>query len=266
MSIFGIPVLIGFQELRPNLDLCRELGLDFVELNMNLPYSFPENISSHEVRAAVKEGMRFSMHLHDELDLGSLQPSVRLGHLQRCEEALRWGSRHGVFLINLHLNPGVYFTLPDRKVWVYERYLDEYVESLSSSFERYRPWPNSLGIRIGVENTGLSPIPSCAGGRIHLDFPSTGYAGTSPCWTFRPLGGGLHASQLDRHGTCTSMIGCNSDHQIPYTGLLDCDRYPDLAEEKGMSVLVEVKTEGSVRSAIGVMRDRGHIPASRSFQ
>jgi hypothetical protein len=32
-----------------------------------------------------------------------------------------------------------------------------------------------------------------------------------------------------------------------------------------MSVLVEVKTEEAVRSAIRIMRDRGCIPALRSF-
>lgn len=269
MSVFGIPVLIGFHELRPNLELCRELGLDFVELNINLPYSFPENMSSHEVRTAVKEGMRFSMHLHDELDLGSLQPSVRQGHLERCEEALRWGSRHGAFLINLHLNPGVYFTLPDRKVWVYERYLDEYIESLNGSFGRLSSLADSLGIRICVENTGHFSLPFMRkAAESILDLPSVGL-----CWDIGHDGrSGLKEedfmlSHLDRvwHMHFHDWDG-KSDHQIPYTGDLDCDRYLRFARENGMSVLVEVKTEGSVRSAVKAMRERGCIPASRSFK
>jgi sugar phosphate isomerase/epimerase len=56
-----------------------------------------------------------------------------------------------------------------------------------------------------------------------------------------------------------------SDHQIPFTGQLPCDRYLRLAKDNEMSVLVEVKTEEAVRSAINIMRDRGCIPALRSF-
>lgn len=268
MRAFGIPVLIGYQELRPNLDLCRELGLDFVELNMNLPYSFPENLSSREVKTALKDGMRFSVHLHDELDLGSLQPSVRQGHLERCEEALRWGSRHGVFLINLHLNPGVYFTLPDRKVWVYERYLDEYVESLNWSMGRLSSLAESLGIRICLENTGHFAMPFMRKvAESVLDLPSVGL-----CWDIGHDGrSGLKEedfmlSHLDRvwHMHFHDWDG-RSDHQVPFTGQLQCDRYLRLAEENDMSVLIEVKTEGAVRSAINIMRDRGCIPALRSF-
>jgi len=268
MSVFGIPVLIGFQELRPNLDLCRDLGLDFVELNVNLPYSFPENVSSREVRSAMKEGMRFTVHLHDELDLGSLQPAVRQGHLERCEEALRWGSRHGVFLINLHLNPGVYFTLPDRKVWVYERYLDEYVESLNGSLSRLSSLAESLDIRICLENTGHFALPFMRrAAESVIDLPNVGL-----CWDVGHDGRSgfkeedFMLSHLDRvwHMHFHDWDG-KSDHQIPYTGQLDCDRYLRSAREKGMSVLVEVKTEEAVRTAVRVMRDRGCIPANRSL-
>ncbi len=267
MSMFGIPALIGYQDLRPNLELCRELGLDFVELNVNLPYSFPENINSREVRSAMKEGMRFSMHLHDELDLGSLQPSVRQGHLERCEEALRWGARHGVFLVNLHLNPGVYFTLPDRKVWVYERYLDAYIDSLNGSLTRLSSLADSLGIRICLENTGHFTLPFMRrAAESVIDLPSVGL-----CWDIGHDGRSgrgeedFMLSHLDRvwHMHFHDWDG-KSDHQVPYTGRLDCDRYLKLANEGGMSVLVEVKTESSVRAAVTSMRDRGRIPASRS--
>ena len=269
MSFFGIPALIGYQELRPNLDLCKDLGLDFVELNMNLPYSFPENISTRDVRAAMKDGMRFSVHLHDELDLGSLQPSVRQGHIQRCEEALRWGSRHGVFLINLHLNPGVYFTLPDRKVWVYERYLEEHIESLNDSFGRLSSLAESLGIRICVENTGHFTLPFMRkAAESVIDLPSVGL-----CWDIGHDGrSGLKEesfmlSHIDRvwHMHFHDWDG-RSDHQIPFTGQLECDRYLRLAKEREMSVLVEVKTEEAVRAAVRIMRDRGCIPATRSFE
>ena len=34
---FGMPVLIENKNVQDNIALCRKLGLDFLELNMNLP-------------------------------------------------------------------------------------------------------------------------------------------------------------------------------------------------------------------------------------
>jgi hypothetical protein len=35
--LFGMPTLIELYGLEETMELCLELGLDFVELNMNLP-------------------------------------------------------------------------------------------------------------------------------------------------------------------------------------------------------------------------------------
>ena len=51
---FGMPTLIEKDNIVDNVLLCKELGLSFVELNMNLPYCMPENISSKEL-LAIKE-------------------------------------------------------------------------------------------------------------------------------------------------------------------------------------------------------------------
>lgn len=34
---FGMPVLIENKSIQDNIELCKRLGLDFLELNMNLP-------------------------------------------------------------------------------------------------------------------------------------------------------------------------------------------------------------------------------------
>jgi sugar phosphate isomerase/epimerase len=264
MHQFGLPVLMEYHELRPNLDLCHELGLDFVELNMNLPYSFPENLSSRDMKGALKEGMRFSIHLHDELDLGSLHPSVRQGHISRCEDALRWGARNGVFLLNLHLNPGVYFTLPDRRVWVYERYLSEYIDSLNDSLTQLSALASGLGIMICLENTGHFALPFMRRAvESVLDLESVGL-----CWDIGHDARADHQEEdfmlahADRlwHMHFHDYDG-KSDHQLPFTGQIDCPRFLSMAAERDMSVLIEVKTEAAVRQAVVSMKQRGFLPA-----
>jgi hypothetical protein len=39
-----MPALIEYSSLEENVALCMDLGFDFIELNMNMPYSFPENL------------------------------------------------------------------------------------------------------------------------------------------------------------------------------------------------------------------------------
>lgn len=268
MHLFGMPALIEHQELRPNLELCRELGLDFLELNMNMPYSFPENLDARVMREAADGGLRFSMHLHDELDLGSLHLSVRQGHLARCEETLLWAAKNDVWLLNMHLNPGVYFTLPDRKVWVYDRYLEEYKVALKDSMTRLSSMASDLGIKICLENTGHFSLPYMREAvESVLPLPSVGL-----CWDIGHdarsghLEEGFMIKHLDKvwHMHFHDYDG-KSDHQLPFTGTMDCPRYLRLARENDMSVLVEVKTGSAVRQAIVSLKERGFMPSSRSL-
>ena len=40
---FGMPTLVEYNSIYENTKLCKNLDLDFVELNLDLPYCFPEN-------------------------------------------------------------------------------------------------------------------------------------------------------------------------------------------------------------------------------
>jgi sugar phosphate isomerase/epimerase len=57
-----------------------------------------------------------------------------------------------------------------------------------------------------------------------------------------------------------------SDHQLPFTGTVDCPRFLDIARERGMSLLVEVKTEKALRRAVGDLRARGYAAPSKSVK
>jgi sugar phosphate isomerase/epimerase len=267
MHIFGIPALIEYHELGPNLDLCQDLKVGFLELNMNMPYSFPEKLDPLQLRSAADNGLRLSMHLHDELDLGSLHPTVRQGHLTRCAETLRWAAENGLWLLNLHLNPGVYFTLPDRKIWVYGRYLEQYKAALLDSLAFLSEEASALGIRLCLENTGHLSLPfmrEAVESVLHLR--SVGL-----CWDIgHDARSGYREEEfmlkhLDKvwHMHFHDYNG-SSDHQLPFTGTMDCPRYLKLAEERDMSVLVEVKTEKAVREAVSTLRQKGWMPVTGS--
>ncbi|MCY9698155.1 apurinic/apyrimidinic endonuclease family protein [Paenibacillus alginolyticus] len=130
----GMPTLIEFKTLEQNVDLCKELGLDFIELNMNLPICLPENLSHQEIRH-IKKGydIEFTVHLPEEIDLSSFHPSIRMGHLQRCKETIEWANMAGIQTLNMHLNNGIYFTLPHERMWINEQYESEFNKLLFES-------------------------------------------------------------------------------------------------------------------------------------
>ena len=56
---WGMPTLVEFGGIEENIDLCRRLGLDFIELNMNLPMFQPDALE----RLPVCEDIFYTIHL-----------------------------------------------------------------------------------------------------------------------------------------------------------------------------------------------------------
>jgi sugar phosphate isomerase/epimerase len=159
----GMPVLIELPDLQGTVDLCQTLELDFIELNMNMPEFCPEHLEPGEVCDIGQEtGIEFTLHSPDELDLGSFHPTVREGYLGRMREALGWSSQAGVKLINMHLSPGIYFTLPDRREWIYGRYVDRFTSNLWRSYEEIIPLARASGVEICTENVNNFDLPFVA--------------------------------------------------------------------------------------------------------
>ena len=86
-----MPTLIELASLNANVALCRELGLSFVELNMNLPEYSPECLPAERLRACRDAtGIDFTLHLPEELDLAAFNRHAREGHLACFREAITW--------------------------------------------------------------------------------------------------------------------------------------------------------------------------------
>ena len=74
----GMPTLIEYRDIQDNIGLCKELDLDFIELNMNLPICLPETLPSKEIiRLKKLYGIDFTIHLPEEIDLSSFHTPIR---------------------------------------------------------------------------------------------------------------------------------------------------------------------------------------------
>ena len=156
MTHFGMPALIEFADLDAQVAACRQLGLDFIELNLDCPQYLPDRLAPDHLRAVTAQtGVRFTVHLPEGLDLGSFQAPVRDGYQRYFRMVIDWCAQAGISLINLHLHPGVYFTLPAGKVWLYQQYQQESRNNLLAAFRPLCQFAREQQIILSVENGGL---------------------------------------------------------------------------------------------------------------
>ena len=69
--LYGMPALIEFDTIGESLALCRRLGLDFIELNMNLPQYRTQALRENLVdcrKMTEETGVFFTLHLDENLN------------------------------------------------------------------------------------------------------------------------------------------------------------------------------------------------------
>ena len=129
---FGMPTLIETNTLEECATLCKSLKLDFIELNMNLPQYQLQNIDfSHFIDVANKYEIFYTIHLDENLNISDFNSYIADGYRRTVIETIELAKNLGVSIINMHLSQGVYFTLPDKKVYLFDEYRKQYLKSIT---------------------------------------------------------------------------------------------------------------------------------------
>lgn len=152
---FGMPTLIETESLEDAMRLCGELGLDFVELNMNLPQYQAEGLEDTAYLRSLQQKyqVEYTIHLDENLNVCDFNQAVSAAYMQTVERAVRAAGSLGAPVLNMHMNHGVYFTLPDRKVQLFERYFEQYMQSWKKFRTVCEQAAEGLDIIICIENT-----------------------------------------------------------------------------------------------------------------
>ena len=163
---FGMPTLIENRTLEDNVALCSELGLQFIELNMNFPEYQTEYLEQTDrlMRLAEQAGIYYTVHLDENLNIADFNQLVSEAYLETVRRAIaatvkllplrdRFGDKTQPLILNMHMNHGIYITLPDRKVQMYERDFETYVQSFEAFRSRCEEWIDDSDVMIAVENT-----------------------------------------------------------------------------------------------------------------
>ena len=120
---FGMPFLMETDTLEECARLCSQLGLGFIELNMNFPQCQLPELSADRLRRIMdQEHLYFTIHLDENLNVCDFNPKVRQAYLETAVETIELAKAIGAPVINMHLAKGIYLTLPGRKEYLVKRY------------------------------------------------------------------------------------------------------------------------------------------------
>ena len=163
---FGMPTLIENHTLQDNIALCKSLGLRFIELNMNFPEYQVDRLEETDslLRAAEEVGIYYTIHLDENLNIADFNPLVAEAYLETVRRSIgvlrkllplrdRFGGGVLPLTLNMHMHHGIHITLPDRKVQMYDRDFDTYMQSFAVFRARCEEWIGGSSLMIAVENT-----------------------------------------------------------------------------------------------------------------
>lgn len=152
---FGMPTLVSFSSIEETAAFAAKEGLHFVELNMNLPYCSMAALSETDLqKIAHKYHLFFTLHADENAFFCDFNDRVSQEHLETMLDSIRLALKNHIPVINFHMSRGVYFTLPDQKVYLFEKYRDVYWKKLKIFREKCEELAEDK-VRLCIENTGI---------------------------------------------------------------------------------------------------------------
>lgn len=257
---FGMPTLIELNGLEENAALCKELGLQFVELNMNLPeYADIARISRKSLSDWQKNGVQFTLHLDERMDVCDFNPHVAEAYLRTMRDALELAGEAGLPVLNLHLSPGVYFTLPGEKVYLYETYEAHYLASM----ERLRSLADAHapeGTLVCIENTdGFAPFMQ-KGIDLLLESPRFALTlDTGHMHCIHDADAPFYEERIRRlkHMHLHDATRVPGKNHLPLgSGELDIAQKLCLAQQHGCRIVLETKTVQALKMSVQYIRQQ----------
>ena len=261
---FGMPTLIELKTPEACAALCRELGLSFVELNMNLPEYQADRLDAWRfLEVANRYGIYFTIHLDENLNPCDFNERVAAAYTETALSAIAAAKQLSVPVLNMHMAPGVHFKLPDRKIFLFEAYKSVYLRKLIAFRDACAEAAGGAGIKICVENCGDF------GGKPYIQ-EGLALLLESPVFAVTFDIGHNAAADIKDEPIVLQYIDrlfhmhihdahVKKNHLPLGTGELDVAKYLDLAKTHNCRVVLEVKTVAGLRQSVAWLREKGYM-------
>jgi sugar phosphate isomerase/epimerase len=261
---FGMPTMIETRSIESCAAICHELGLDFIELNMNLPEYQAGGMDVKRLGNIAEEyGIYYTIHFDENLNPCDFNERVAAAYTETVLETIDIAKQLSMPVLNMHLNSGVYFTLPARMVFLFEEYEDKYLQRMTAFRDACTTVIGDAEIKICVENTGGDFAPDSFTRRgldlllennafaltFDIGHNASGVFADEP--TIMEYGNRLYHMHIhDAYGW---------KHHLPLgEGELGLVKYLELARTHNCRAVLEVKSLSGLRKSVDWLKERGY--------
>ncbi len=259
---FGMPSLLELGDLKSQLSLCKQLDLDIIELNMNLPqFTTSQLIMDEFIDFVYDMEKMLGIHLPETIDIAEFNPEIRQSALQLIRTVATHYDHDKVRHMTMHLNPGTYFKMPEGKVYLYDKHKDQYLKHFKNAMTALQDVFEYSEIQLLIENTGNFHMPFIQEAlEIALAYPFVGLV-----WDVGHEAKSIDDKTfIDRYADRIQLIHLHDcaegvDHLPLYCGELPISEILHFAKKRKIPVVVEVKTKDGLESSIDSLRKKGHL-------
>ena len=253
LTNYGMPTLIETSTLEECAKLCAELGLDFIELNMNMPqYQLDKIDVEYFKRVADKYSIYYTIHLDENLNVSDFNSYVAQAYTKTVADTIEIAKQLGVRVINMHMARGVYFTLPDRKVYLFSEYKEQYLKSIVAFRNMCENAIGDANIKICIDNCdGYEDFQKEA---VELLLESDVFALTFDVGHNHGIGGTdeefimKHKDRL--HHIHLHDAKGKKNHLALGTGEINIEKYISLADDHNCRAVLETKTIDGLKQSV----------------
>jgi sugar phosphate isomerase/epimerase len=193
------------------------------------------------------------------MNIADFNPYVRQAYIRTVTETVALAKKLELPVLNMHMPQGVYFTLPERKVYLLGEYPQDYLANVKEFRDACTAAIGDSGIRICVENwAGYTPwqIPALD---VLLESPAFGLTfdvGHNFCkkGADEPVIRARAEKLVHMH--LHDVKDGTKDHQALGTGELNISRYLALAEKRNCTVVVETKTIAGLKQSAAWLKEK----------
>jgi len=261
---FGMPALVECATLEDCARLASSLGLSFIEINLCFPQYQPEVLSVSHL-AALREtyGVDYTFHTDDQFNPFDVNHRVSKANLETMLDLISICSSLEIPRINMHLLHGVYVTLPGKRIFMNDVYLDDYLRKVADFRDACEKAAGSSHLRITVENMENGFLPSNLKAiDVLLESPLFGLTlDTGHEFVAQNMDLPLYEARGDRlcHMHLHDALLPNTPHLPLGEGHADIPGKILQAQKADASCVLEVKTIEGLKKSVAYLKKNGYM-------
>ena len=263
LTNYGMPTLIETSTLEDCAKLCAESGLDFIELNMNMPQYQLDKIDVDYFKSiADKYGIYYTIHIDESLDPCNVNSRIAQVYTDTMLQTIEIAKKLHIPTLNMHLLRGIYVTLPHVRTYVYAENEDFYLGKMKEFRDKLTEAVGESGIKIAIENTDGYDLPFLRHA-LELLLESPVFAQTFD------IGHDHAIKNIDKpvilkneHRLCHmhmhDALGTNV-HLALGDGEMDLDYYLALAKKHSCRIVLETKTVEALKKSVEYLNKKSDL-------